>query len=284
MPEGPETAITADVLNPHLSGFWIESIDIADNYLDKIKPGASNLLSLLPLQVTRVFAWGKRVFFDCFSGQTRVRLISFLSMEGSWKLSEGSHTCMKLTISSSIGLTESGGPILLEERTIFYNDTWRWGTITVCPDDESFSKALKGTGPDLLFDKISLEQYRAKITNSKLKEKQICWFLMEPKFFSGIGNYLKAEVLYRCRIAPSRTLGNLSETDVVNLYTESKSTIRESYAAGGLTTRSYWSPDGKRGNFPAQVYNRNTDNFGNPISQDELTDNRKSWWCPALQK
>ena len=57
-------------------------------------------------------------------------------------------------------------------------------------------------GPDPIFD---YEKFRANILDNlteKVFKKAICEVMHEQKFFNGIGNYLRAEILYRAEIPP----------------------------------------------------------------------------------
>ena len=70
---------------------------------------------------------------------------------------------------------------------------------------------------------------------------------MDQKVISGIGNYLKAEALYRARIHPLATVGDLDDDDLEALRVASLTCIRQSYAAKGATLRDYRLPDGTPG-------------------------------------
>ncbi|XP_043933116.1 endonuclease 8-like 1 [Protopterus annectens] len=57
-------------------------------------------------------------------------------------------------------------------------------------------------GPCVMFE---YEQFRANVLNNlsnKAFEKPICEVLLNQKYFNGIGNYLRAEILFRLKIPP----------------------------------------------------------------------------------
>jgi len=78
-------------------------------------------------------------------------------------------------------------------------------------------------------------------------------------------------------------LKNLSSQDIINLHYHSIATIKEATDAGGLTIRSYWSPDGKPGTFKAVIYDQKHDPLGNLVEKVILTDKRPTHWVPAVQ-
>lgn len=73
-----------------------------------------------------------------------------------------------------------------------FNDPRRFGTWRVA-DGWSANR-----GPDAAYE---YEEFCSNISNSlksaKVFEKPICEVLLDQKYFNGIGNYLRAEILYR---------------------------------------------------------------------------------------
>ena len=116
----------------------------------------------------------------------------------------------------------------------------------------------------------------------------ICRFLMSPNYVSGIGNYLKSEILYRCRINPFRSLGTLTDEEVARLYGTCLSTIQQAYQSGGLTHGTFLDPDMEKGTFPIFVYKRagQADPHGHTIiyvPPEESPDGRSIYYVPELQ-
>ena len=89
------------------------------------------------------------------------------------------------------------------------------------PDSYLLSALINKT----IINEIKYGQKRAtkklwikELTNIKLANKQIGDFLHDCKKFSGIGNYLRCEILYECKISPFRKLSELSLDEIENLY------------------------------------------------------------------
>jgi endonuclease VIII-like 1 len=76
-----------------------------------------------------------------------------------------------------------------------YVDTRRFGTWAL-------GEWGKDRGPD---PTTEYDEFRASVLdnlNKPLFDKPICEVLLDQKYFNGIGNYLRAEILHRARVAP----------------------------------------------------------------------------------
>ncbi|NXK45973.1 NEIL1 Endonuclease, partial [Chauna torquata] len=59
-----------------------------------------------------------------------------------------------------------------------------------------------GRGPCVLFEYQAFRENVLKNLDDKAFDKPICEALLNQKYFNGIGNYLRAEILYRLKIPP----------------------------------------------------------------------------------
>ncbi len=109
--------------------------------------------------------------------------------------------------------------------------------------------------------------------------------MMNQKVVAGIGNYIKAEALYRAKISPHRTVESLSDEELHNLYRCSLWVIKASYEARGATIRNYEMPDGSKGDFKFnfQVYAQETDPDGRIVIRDKTPDGRTTHWVKEIQ-
>ncbi|NWI70136.1 NEIL1 Endonuclease, partial [Todus mexicanus] len=81
-------------------------------------------------------------------------------------------------------------------RTLCFVDPRRFGSWRLGPDWQP------GRGPCVLTE---YRPFRDNVLNNledKAFDKPICEALLNQKFFNGIGNYLRAEILYRLKIPP----------------------------------------------------------------------------------
>ena len=110
--------------------------------------------------------------------------------------------------------------------------------------------------------------------------------LMDQTVVSGIGNYLKSEILYASRLNPHRQIENLSHEELETLYQESRRIITESYQSQGMSKRNYIDYEGKKGSFEfkLKVYGKKKDPKGNDIIREKTKDGRSTYWVPKLQR
>jgi len=299
MPEGPEVKITSDGIRSEILGYELIGIEI-NSSTRYYKNGLKNLEDLdYPIKIDKVYSKGKKILIKGKDKRyNTITFISALAMEGSWKLYPGKHSGIELyfrllnpalapLLNPALAPSESQEPYnqyKVEYKVLYFHDTRHFGSFDICLNKEEEDFVMKFVGPDLLNEDVSFEQYQSIISKENLKEKEICWFMMEQKFLSGVGNYLLAEILYACKILPTRLLKNLSETDKYNLWFFSCKLLKDSYEAGGLTISTYFSMNGEKGIFDNKVYMREKDPLGNPVITGTFTNKRTSHYVPAIQK
>lgn len=265
MPEGPEVKIIATNLNTEITGLRLTAIeyDIGSRYAKRGIANHQRLNNYLPLQVLGVSSRGKKIIIELEQG---VYLISSLMMEGRWSWHESKHTNLWLCLN--------------EERILYFCDSRHFGSLQIVVDD--IDSALSHVGPDLLSDEITLNAWMNKISSKRIAKKKVGIFLMEQKYFSGIGNYLRAEILYAARISPHRGLVSLSNEEKELLFQVTTRIIRESYRDGGLTIHSFDDFYGNKGRYQVKVYGKQTDPNGETIITEKIAE-RTIHWVPAIQ-
>jgi formamidopyrimidine-DNA glycosylase len=109
--------------------------------------------------------------------------------------------------------------------------------------------------------------------------------LMNQGGVSGVGNYIKAECLYRARISPWRKVSDITSGEYVNLCEATLNVARESYQSQGASIYTYTNPDEHKGSmqFNFCAYAQSTCPKGHDIRNEETPEGRTSWWCPACQ-
>ena len=279
MPEGPEVRCITVKLHEKLAGILLNAIQWDDK--SKYRNGLPNYAELektLPQIITGVSCKGKKIIFQLAN---EMYITSTLGLEGNWSWASSKHANLYFELSD--------GPHL------YFSDSRHFGNMQIFLTTDTLLNDLNSKiGPDLLAyaidyynnepepsEPITIDLWKTRV--NRYRNKQACEFLMDQKIFSGIGNYLKAEILYRAKIKPSRLLSAFTEQEIVTLYWTTLETIYESFFAGGLTIKSYWDPDGKRGTFAKVVYGSKQDPLGNPVIQETFKDGRTTHWVPAVQ-
>jgi len=101
--------------------------------------------------------------------------------------------------------------IELTNKTIYINDKLNFGNIYIL-DEKEFNEKIKKVGDDIM--EITKENFIEKIKN---KKGEIVDILVNQKLISGIGNWIRSEVLWLAKINPhNKKLTNLQLQDLYN--------------------------------------------------------------------
>lgn len=271
-PEGPEAKIISTWLNK-----WLFPDGSLCNVLQKVEPisgryaKVANWLQghgdLLPLTLRGVNTKGKCIYL---TGDRR-SLVFTLGMTGNFSLEPTKYARVKFTF--------SGTP------PVYFTDIRNFGTVRFLTAKDLEAK-LKSLGLDPLNGRIESEQIILALgANSELT---LAEFLMDQQIIAGIGNYLKAEILWHAKLSPHRLAKSLNRTEANDLTAAINIVPSLSLESGGATIRNYSSPDGNRGAFADMfnVYGRKTDSLdadGNSVLKDKTKDNRSTSWSPKRQ-
>ena len=114
--------------------------------------------------------------------------------------------------------------------------------------------------------------------------------MLDQKFVSGIGNIYANEILFLCKLNPSKKSGKLQNEDLKNLIFFSKAVLLQAIKKGGSTIRNFRDINGKFGSFQNnfKVYQRENQrclrrNCKGVILKKMLT-NRSIFYCNICQK
>lgn len=168
---------------------------------------------------------------------------------------------------------------------LYFDDPRRFGTLKFIHGSAAFAKKLATLGPDMLNDPPTVNQFAARL-NKKKTSRTLAEALMDQSVVSGIGNYVKAEALYRAKLSPWRKVCDLTIEEILLLHSAIIKVMMSSYGSGGATIATYRNPDGSIGQAQRRfaVYGHKQDPFGNVVTNEETPDKRTSWWCHAVQK
>ena len=110
---------------------------------------------------------------------------------------------------------------------------------------------------------------------------------MNQKIISGIGNYLRSDILWLSRISPFRKVKKLSEKELESIYNNSRKLTWENYdLKKGIKNKIIQKKDIFPSNFNRIffVYMCEKDIYDNPVIVENLNGDRKIYWCPKYQK
>lgn len=274
MPENAEVYIMSEIMNRIVCGFDMIGIEINDKSR-YYHSGIKNFYDFeLPIKLNRIYSRGKVIIFEF---EKDVYIVSNLGY-GKWLLEPHDHSGFVLTFEKD-----------KKSQSLYFDDARHFGHINIYLSKKEFETKMKKTGMDILralIDKNDKELEKVWIeafSNKRKAKKEVARFLLDQDKFSGIGNYLRAEILYDAKISPFRTLESLSKEDVLTLYESTKKIILIAFESGGHTLSTYTDPLGAIGRYKPKVYKRIEDEHKNKVSRDLTSDGRAIYWVPNLQ-
>lgn len=117
-----------------------------------------------------------------------------------------------------------------------------------------------------------------------LKRKgKIANVIADQKIFAGVGNYVRAEVLYQSNIDPRRLANTLTDKEIAKMLDCIKRILRASLRLGGHTIESFCDPLGDQGHFKPRCYGQQytMDALGWPV--ERIKGGQSIYWCPFSQ-
>lgn len=277
MPEIAEAHIMADHLH-----------DLIGNRILQVKLLTSdknfNNIHLAKLRtIEDVYAKGKHVIIVLDVGY----IYTTLSMTGKWILPGPLVDIHRNYIKLELHCGSISGRIARTKKIAYFSDCRTWGSVVYLDEDQLNDKISK-LGPDPLNDELTLEYWRSAVSKRTISSKMIVKFLNDQKVISGIGNYLRVSILYDAKINPYRTLSNLSDEDIIDLYNSIIKICREAYDHGGLSMGddlgNYISPLGVKGTYPSPVYGVRKCPLNHLVMKEKIKgDGQSIHYCPVEQ-
>ena len=267
LPEGAEVRIIGESLAKKVSSRKVVGINVlAGRYTKKPLPGLDYATSNTPLDVVGVGVHGKFMYWIT---RNDIFLYNTLGMTGRWANEKSKHSRVEFQL--------DGG------ESIYFEDQRNFGTLKFVVGRETLAAKLKSLGPDLLASPVADDDF---IDRMRKKDKwDICKALMDQSVVAGVGNYVKAEALWRARISPHRPIEDTSNQELVMLKKCCQEVLHESYTSGGASIKTYTRPDGTLGQYSQRfaVYNQKVDPDGNNVIKEKTEDGRTTHWVPSVQ-
>lgn len=238
MPEGPEVKTYWDTIK-FIKGkklVGIKQLDENDRY---------RVVVDLPVRVVDGGTHGKTMWWKLENGKS---IVIVHGMTGHWGLDEKEKF-------NRMEFSFEGG------KKVYFSDMRKFGRVRVVEDLE---KELEELGPAVL-DKPSYEEFYGRFVATKM---EIAKLLLDQHYLAGIGNYLRAEILWEARLSPYRKFNTLTEEEKKVLYKK----------ALEVCDYHYRHPF----DFNFKVYEQERDPLGNVVSHDKMA-GRTIHWVPAVQ-
>lgn len=247
-------------------------------YKTKQPDGMSEIIEDLPLKVTSIDTKGKFMWWT-LSGKNKFWYMwCTYGMSGQWSRAAGKH------VGFIVEFNDSGALITRDQQKMFFNDTRRFGTIKFVCDQDQHDKKLNSLGPDVLEDPpVDPELFAKRILHKP--NRTIAEALMDQSCVSGVGNYLRSEILYDCKVDPWRCVTDITSEEFVKLCEATIRIAKKSYKSQGATIKTYRNIDGSEGTtqFNFKAYGRRLCPSGHVIARKKDRNGRMMHWCTLCQ-
>lgn len=174
-------------------------------------------------------------------------------------------------------------------QCFYFGDPRRFGTWIISKDRSILDKKLNRLGHDMLtHTPITNQVFVQTFRQSRFNNKNICKVLMGQTAVSGIGNYIKAEVLYECHINPWALVSDLDDQTLINLYSAIRKVAQNAYQCHGASLYTYTGTRREKGIFQhlLKVYGKPFDPHGNRvivIPDKKAPDKRTTHYVKEIQ-
>lgn len=167
-------------------------------------------------------------------------------------------------------------------QCFYFGDPRRFGTITIDNNLISLNKKINKLGPDMLTGiPITDYQFIQIFRQPRFNSKNICVVLMGQEAISGVGNYIKAEVLYECHINPWAFVSNIDDQTLIKLHHAIRNIAKLAFENLSIFyTGSYNEKE------LFKVYGKTTDPYGNQVTiipHNLSPDKRKTYYVQSVQ-
>ena len=177
--------------------------------------------------------------------------------------------------------------IQFKNLSVIYNDPRRFGFFILLKNQNELDKRFSHLGPEPFFNSFNINYVASYLKN---KEKYIKSFLLDQSFVSGIGNIYASEILFLCKISPTKKAKNLSKSEYKKIIYFSKLVLKKAIIKGGSSIRDFKNILGERGLFQREfnVYQREHLNClkykCHGKIKKKIIGNRSTFFCNICQK
>jgi endonuclease-8 len=270
MPEGPEVAyLTYHVLNKYI-GKTLKNIKINSGRYKNHGPPEhyKSFLKQLPLKCIDIDKKGKVIFFYFENDWT---LVSKLGMTG-WWFTDNNKPKWRDANTKNIIFTFNN----IDD--LFFSDFRNFGTITIVQDQNLIKNELEKLAPDVSNPKTKFIEIKELIEKNKDSTKYIEDVLIDQKIiFSGIGNYLKSEILYQAKISPIRKISSITLNEWLQIF-------RIGQRISKKMLKILIEQDIDKYMNAMLIYQKDYDPLGNKIYRRTTKQGRTTFYVPSIQK
>lgn len=271
MPEGPEIKRAVDDIARAIVCRPITDVFFAFEHLKPFEPVLSEE------RVVSVQAYGKAMLIR-FSND--LSIYSHNQLYGTWMIRKAhNYPDTKRQLRLAIHTAQ--------KSALLYSAS----DIAVLSDVEvAVHPFLSRLGPDVLDPVTTVEQVRDRLTDKRFRRRGLTILLLDQGFLSGLGNYLRSEVLFVAKVHPSCRPIDCMPEQLDRLAEAAISVTQQSYATKGITNDLTIADRLKQQGIPRWAYRHWVFNregrpcfvCGTEIVKAEMG-GRRIYYCPTCQ-
>lgn len=299
MPEVIEIRKYADFLRKILKNKYIKNINILQGRYLKHGPFHlyKELNKDLPIKVLDIKTKGKFLYMIL---DKNYYIFSTLGLRGGWTYYSNQYSSplfptlvnnlgnYNVNTYKKIALNHLNIEFILDKGKLYFFDQLSFGTMKVINNKDKLNKKLNSLGPDIM--DITFDTFQEQIKNQKNLEKSIGIVLMNQKTISGIGNYLRSDILWCSKISPFRKVADINDKELKTIYKYAKILTWGDYdyhyaIKKNIIKKSNKLPKDYGRNF--FVYDQEKDINNNIVTKEPLfegSQKRFIYWVKDLQK
>ena len=288
MPELPEVEVVKRSLQRNILNLIIKKVKINDANL-RYKVDKIELSKLEGKKITKIIRRSKFLIFEI--GKI-YRMLVHLGMTGKFFFTDNKDNKFKTSFYYILNYDKDQKHdrviFILNKKKLIYNDVRKFGFIKIYGSNLiTKSKHLKHLGPEPLEKNWNFSYLKKYVIGRKRSIKNI---LMDQKCVSGLGNIYVNEILFLCRIKPTRKATKLKNFEIKKIIKFSKKILKNSIKLGGSTIKDFSSENGKKGVFQQyfKVYGRENQECSNVDCNLRIIrtviSNRATFFCKKCQK
>jgi formamidopyrimidine-DNA glycosylase len=246
-----------------------------------------------------------RAWLEAHSGAVEGRAIRGVEACGKhilWRLEEEYYFHFHLLMFGKWELFPPGADVPYDPATRAHIHTTR-RLVTLCRgqvfdigqgDPYADLPSLAALGPDMCAVPFDAAEFRRRLLRPANLDQEIAVVLLDQTVASGVGNYLKADILFECRLNPWLPVGDLTGADIACLARTIPLLGQRALAHRGWTLPDEWREGLESGAISQPrrsrhwVFRRTNQPCrvcGTPIRQARQGPGAGRWtfWCPGCQ-
>jgi formamidopyrimidine-DNA glycosylase len=287
MPELPEVEVVKKSLENKLKNLTIKKVNINNNKL-RYKINSKQFNKIKYKKITSVQRRSKYLLINLDKDYT---ILAHLGMTGKFFIIDNNKkhkTSFYYALNKNDKKHDHLTIFFNKKIKLIYNDVRKFGFIKVCLSKDIFNCThLALLGPEPLSNNFNLNYFEKYILNKKLNIKNL---LMDQKFVAGLGNIYCNEVLFLCKISPTRSVKEINQKEIKKIIKFIKKILEHAISLGGSSIKDFSSAEGKNGNFQQKfnVYGKEKTSCSRSQCYGTIkkvyTSNRSSFFCSKCQK